>query len=75
MSSSKKIYLQRNFTAGVFLFEAPSTPMTTHHTVYVYLKLKPISERKLSSGQKQLVICVVIHRGGGGATQDQRWDF
>ncbi len=39
MSSSKKIYLERDFAARVYLFEAPSAPMTPYpsiNIVYVY---------------------------------------
>jgi hypothetical protein len=31
MSSTKKIYLQSDFAAGVYLSEAPSPPMTHTH--------------------------------------------
>ncbi len=39
MSSSKKIYLERDFAARVYLFEVPSPPMTPYpsiHIIYVY---------------------------------------
>ena len=38
MSSSKKIYLKRDFAAGVFLSETPSPPTRPPplHTLYVY---------------------------------------
>ncbi len=40
MSSSKNIYLKRDFAAGVYLSEAPSPPKTQSppplHNVYVY---------------------------------------